>query len=197
MFSSRNLHVFYGQTSLLLHSHFRSQHSDYISVTASAMLDAKDHRKRAESDLQLLANRLALLRLEEQKAMDKISETKQRAKEIVGYVIFISGLIRSIHVSLCRIKKRNEDHMHAKISLHLQKEMAIKESQERSHREREERRLKLKQSKKFIEDNKRAMAEEKRLTSMRFEKIVIENRAQTEMEKRMRAEEEKRKYAFS
>ena len=54
-----------------------------MSITASAMLEAKDHRKRAESDLQLLANRLALLRLEEQKAMEKITETKIRAKEIV------------------------------------------------------------------------------------------------------------------
>lgn len=46
------------------------------------MLDAKLTRKRAESDLQLLANRIALLRLEEQRALTKVTETKQRADEV-------------------------------------------------------------------------------------------------------------------
>jgi hypothetical protein len=49
------------------------------------MLDAKLTRKRAESDLQLLANRIALLRLEEQKAMQKIVETQQRADQTARY----------------------------------------------------------------------------------------------------------------
>lgn len=47
------------------------------------VLDAKISRKRAESDLQLLANRIALLKLEEQKALSKVSETKTRAQEIL------------------------------------------------------------------------------------------------------------------
>lgn len=51
------------------------------------MLDIKVNRKRAESDLQLLANRIALLRLEEQKAMNKVNETKTRAEEILEYVL--------------------------------------------------------------------------------------------------------------
>ena len=46
------------------------------------MLDAKLTRKRAETDLQLLANRIALLRMEEQKALQKGSETKAKADEI-------------------------------------------------------------------------------------------------------------------
>ena len=49
----------------------------------SAMLDVKDNRKRAESDLQLLANRIALLRVEEQKAVNKVHETKKRSEEIL------------------------------------------------------------------------------------------------------------------
>jgi hypothetical protein len=57
------------------------------------MLDVKNNRKRAEADLQLLANRIALLRAEEQKAISKINETKSRAKEILAF------------------KKRNEDEM--------------------------------------------------------------------------------------
>ena len=48
----------------------------------SDMLDAKLTRKRAESDLQLLANRIALLKVEEQKALNKVNETKLRADEI-------------------------------------------------------------------------------------------------------------------
>lgn len=53
------------------------------------MLDIKINRKRAESDLQLLANRIALLRLEEQKAMNKVNETKTRAEEILEYVVYV------------------------------------------------------------------------------------------------------------
>lgn len=49
------------------------------------MLETKQERKRAETDLQLLANRIALLRLEEQKAANKVSETKIRAQEILEY----------------------------------------------------------------------------------------------------------------
>ena len=37
-----------------------------FSVNAGAMIDAKESRKRAENDLQLVANRIALLRYEEQ-----------------------------------------------------------------------------------------------------------------------------------
>ena len=57
------------------------------------MLDIKINRKRAESDLQLLANRIALLRLEEQKAMNKVNETKTRAEEILECVFCIVLLV--------------------------------------------------------------------------------------------------------
>ena len=42
----------------------------------SIMLDAKNARKRAESDVQLLANRLQHLRIAEERARKKIGETK-------------------------------------------------------------------------------------------------------------------------
>jgi hypothetical protein len=57
--------------------------SDGASLSALAMLEAKSGRKRAEGDLQLLANRIALLRLEEQKALSKVTETKVRAKDLL------------------------------------------------------------------------------------------------------------------
>ena len=47
-----------------------------------AMLQAKNDRRRAESDVQLLANRLAHLKAEEEKARRKIAETQRRAKEV-------------------------------------------------------------------------------------------------------------------
>merc|ERR1719217_1047851 len=43
---------------------------------------AKEARKRAELDAQLLANRIALLKQEEEKAWNKINETRRRANEI-------------------------------------------------------------------------------------------------------------------
>jgi hypothetical protein len=58
------------------------------------MLETKQERKRAETDLQLLANRIALLRLEEQKAANKVTETKMRAQEILEYhnIIFFMNI---------------------------------------------------------------------------------------------------------
>ncbi len=59
----------------------RTLHTTYTA--ASEMLELKHDRKRAETDLQLLANRIAILKLEEQKAMAKVQETKTRAQEIL------------------------------------------------------------------------------------------------------------------
>eukprot|EP00928_Gymnodinium_smaydae_P046761 TRINITY_DN3117_c0_g1_i1.p1 TRINITY_DN3117_c0_g1~~TRINITY_DN3117_c0_g1_i1.p1 ORF type:complete len:296 (-),score=91.86 TRINITY_DN3117_c0_g1_i1:63-836(-) len=46
------------------------------------LTSAKESRKRAELDAQLLANRIALLKQEEEKAWKKIEETRKRASEI-------------------------------------------------------------------------------------------------------------------
>jgi len=53
-------------------------------VFRSNLTGAKEARKRAELDAQLLANRIALLKQEEEKAWKKIDETRKRASEIVG-----------------------------------------------------------------------------------------------------------------
>ena len=74
------------------------------------MLDAKNARKRADCDMQLLANRLAHLRAEEAKAMKKIEETKSRADEII------------------RLKKENAT-IHKKKSISSSKKNAV-ESEE-------------------------------------------------------------------
>merc|ERR1719299_16429 len=49
----------------------------------STLSTAKEARKRAELDAQLLANRIALLKQEEEKAWKKIEETRKRASEIM------------------------------------------------------------------------------------------------------------------
>jgi hypothetical protein len=61
----------------------------------SDMLDAKLTRKRAESDLQLLANRIALLRTEEERAKNKISETQQKADQMARYERYPVGAVVS------------------------------------------------------------------------------------------------------
>ena len=45
--------------------------------------EAKSMRKRAEEDAKLLANRIALLKQEEAKALKKIEETRKKAQEIM------------------------------------------------------------------------------------------------------------------
>ena len=48
------------------------------------MLAVKDERKRAEYDVQLLANRLAYLRAEERAANKKVADTKKRTQDIAA-----------------------------------------------------------------------------------------------------------------
>ena len=46
------------------------------------MLNVKDERKRAEYDVQLLANRLAYLRAEERAASKRLQDTKKRTEAV-------------------------------------------------------------------------------------------------------------------
>lgn len=96
----------------------------------NSMLEEKVNRKRAEVDLQLLANRIALLRAEEQRALQKVSETKDRAKEIL------------------EIKRKKEQAENEKQAKNISREMAIKEAQQRTIMEREARKKRLASSKK-------------------------------------------------
>jgi hypothetical protein len=72
------------------------QQDEAYSELQCAMLDAKNQRKQAEVDAQLLANRLAHLRAEDARAQKRIEEAKSRAREIEA------------------IKKRNENRQRAK-----------------------------------------------------------------------------------
>jgi len=57
-----------------------SASSEPASISLSA---AKQLRKKAEDDASVLANRIALLKEEEAKALKKIDETRKRAREIM------------------------------------------------------------------------------------------------------------------
>lgn len=72
---------------------------------------AKEARKRAELDAQLLANRIALLKQEEEKAWKKIEETRKRAAEIV------------------ELRKQNEQKFAAKENFYKQKWESIRAAQ--------------------------------------------------------------------
>lgn len=54
------------------------------------------NKKKAADDAKLLANRIALLKLEEKKAWKKIEETKRKAEQVM------------------KIRQRNDDDKHAK-----------------------------------------------------------------------------------
>jgi len=60
-----------------------SENGGEDSTYRTQLLESKMIRKKAEEDAQLLANRIALLQLEEKRAMKKIEETKKKAKEIM------------------------------------------------------------------------------------------------------------------
>ena len=48
------------------------------------LLEAREARRRAEQDEQLLANRIALLRQEGGQGVEKIQQTKERAEKILA-----------------------------------------------------------------------------------------------------------------
>jgi len=62
-------------------------------------------RKQTEDDVKLLANRIALLKMEEQKAWKKIEETKKKAKDIMS------------------VKQRNQDQIRIKEQRRRDKEL--------------------------------------------------------------------------
>ena len=65
----------------------------------SKLAEAKQMRKRADEDARLLANRIALLRQEEQKAHRKIEETRQKAQKILS--------LRNKNTELLKLKEED------------------------------------------------------------------------------------------
>jgi len=165
-----------GRNNTTTVSQTRPPSRDMINTyTSDAMIEAKLHRKRTEGDLQLLMNRIELLKTEEQKAVQKINETKARAQEIR------------------QIKKRNEDTMQEQFSVTLGREIAVKAMNERAVTERQTLRKKLNDSKKKVEDDNKRNASKLKDQRRCLEEIAQNFRLQTEMEKRKKADEVKRR----
>ena len=53
---------------------------DYGDEITGALVATRQNQKKAAEDAKLLANRIALLKLEEKKAWKKIQETKRKAE---------------------------------------------------------------------------------------------------------------------
>lgn len=58
------------------------EYDDGEEVTG-ALVATRQNKKKAAEDAKLLANRIALLKLEEQKAWRKIQETKRKADQVM------------------------------------------------------------------------------------------------------------------
>lgn len=147
------------------HASERSGESQYTS----AMLDIKNNRKRAEGDLQLLTNRIALLRAEEQRALMKVNETKSRATEIMT------------------LKKRNEDHLNEKLALNLTREMQVKAVRDKTTKDKKMRIEKMSRTRRAIEENRRKQAIETMQMGKMSVNVSAQTRLQMEEENRLRA----------
>ncbi len=137
----------------------------------TAVQSAKVERKKTETELQLLASRISLLRTEEQKALQKITETKARAKELL------------------EIKKQKEELTQLKLSKLAGKEVLIKSAQQKAAIERENRHRKLLISKKLHNDNKKATVEELKHTSKQIEEQLEYQRQVIDQDRRQKAED--------
>lgn len=104
---------------------------------ANRLLAAKRARKRAEGDYQLLQNRLLRLRLEEEKAQKKISETKKKAQEILA------------------LKARNEMAIREKMEKASEADHEIAHLKDRAHKQRVDQKLRLKESADAVNRHKR------------------------------------------
>ena len=146
-----------------------------VDSNISAMLHLKNNRKRAENDLQLLSNRVALLRSEEERALNKIEETKHRAKEILV------------------MKKKNEDKLRARTAKMMsgdEHSRAAKLKVAQAKKEREER---LNNSKKFIEDNRKKNASYVKEMAIENKKLLDSNFKETQDIRKQRAVEGKKR----
>mmetsp|Transcript_330 Transcript_330/g.316 ORF Transcript_330/g.316 Transcript_330/m.316 type:complete len:279 (-) Transcript_330:228-1064(-) len=148
-------------------SHISERSGD--SQYTSAMLDIKNNRKRAEGDLQLLTNRIALLRAEEQRALMKVNETKSRANEIMT------------------LKKRNEDHLNEKLALNLTREMQVKAVRDKSNKDKKQRMDKMSRTRRAIEESRRKQALETMQQGKMSINVSAQTRLQMEEENRLRA----------
>jgi len=145
------------------------------SVPPEASLTAaKEARKRAELDAQLLANRIALLKQEEEKAWKKIEETRKRASEVM------------------ELRKRNQDKFHAKEDFYKAKWESIREAQTQNAMARDRAKAMRDQTRHGLLEHKHANArstkeQSQQLLYQKKEREAQERQANTERSQYLKA----------
>lgn len=153
-------------------------------LTASQMqanlTSAKEARKRAELDAQLLANRIALLKQEEEKAWKKIEETRKRAAEII------------------ELRKQNEQKFAAKENFYKQKWESIKAAQAQNAAAREKAKALREQTRHGLIEHKHVNAKSTKEQSLALlhqkkERESAERQANSERSSYLKARREEAK----
>lgn len=131
---------------------------------------AKEARRRAEIDAQLLANRIALLKQEEEKALKKINETKRKAEEYA------------------KIRREAEARERQRLAIELKRQQDAEKTLERSRKQRE-----LARDRKMHRVDNGSLMHQAKLSAARETKEVLDSHLaskmeETEMEKQKLAE---------
>lgn len=141
---------------------------------------AKESRKRAELDAQLLANRIALLKQEEEKAWKKIEETRTRADEITG------------------LRELNEGKFTAKADYYNTRYEGVKQAQAQNAYNRDRRKAHKDNTTSEIAEEKRRNVEETRKQSemnlrVKREKELLEQQMNAQRSEAIRRQKEEAK----
>jgi len=131
------------------------------------LTSAKEARKRAELDAQLLANRIALLKQEEEKAWKKIEETRKRANEILD------------------LRKQNENKFVAKENFYKQKWESIRAAQAQNAMSRDKARALRDQTRQGMMEQKHANA---RNTKEQSQQLLLQKKERESTERQANVE---------
>jgi len=144
------------------------------------LTSAKESRKRAELDAQLLANRIALLKQEEEKAWKKIEETRKRASEIT------------------ELRRQNESKFAAKENFYKAKWESIRSAQAQNSQMRDRAKALREQTKQGLLEHKHQNAQNTKKQSQDFllqkkEREATEKQANIERSQYLKARKEEAK----
>lgn len=130
-----------------------------MAETNCPLFHANTARRRAEQDSILLANRIRLLRLEEEKARKKIRETEQKTKEII------------------EVRRRGEEKRSNRYAEEARREAYEQELRAKAARDRQEQQRKTQLAQREIIDEKVHMHMQETQTK-RIHKLAIQQEQQ-------------------
>lgn len=102
---------------------------EQMMQVSNALAEQRATKKRAADDVKLLANRIALLKLEEKKAWKKIEDTKKKAVEIM------------------KVRQRNKEVRSEKDQLRMQREAEARDMADRNAMNRDNQRAAVRYNK--------------------------------------------------